>query len=118
MDFTLESQTNSSTVLILDPLWDYQSNRLKFKADHDMLDGGFKDYLFGVRDQFIANFRYMQDSSTQLINEFWKNNDKLTFVVDASTYSVYISNTDKPFKSFSSPYQDLWEGSLTLREAD
>lgn len=118
MNFTIESQTSSSDIISIDPLWGFSESRTKFQANGETLNGYYYNYLFGIRDLFYSSYRYMQDSNAQLINDFWKNNEKLTLVIDVNTYTVYIANPEQPFRSLSPPYQDMFDGEILFREAD
>ena len=97
---------------------DYRSqNPAVLEVQRDRTIGG-KDsyYAYAYVRGFNLITRWVSNSDSQLMNQWWMNSTPLTLYYgpEASSYDVILTSKEQPFNSLQKAYNDSFYGTVIL----
>jgi hypothetical protein len=109
-----------SSVIELDPDYDYTFELTKVQTDHRTRSGKLFSYKFATYRRFEVPESWVNSSQRTLVNSWWETNTELAFFDDYDTYpqsywNVRIMNDKEPYPEFIKPYfKQFYSGELIL----
>lgn len=114
---------SSSAAITIYPEFDYKKDIVKDESAHRSrgVNLDLTVYKWGSHKKFSFGMKWVSDSDSQIMNEWWEDNTEVKFFIvdsagDCTAYDVMIRNSSLPFQSTIAPYVDEYKGKLLLEE--
>jgi len=105
---------DGAVVITIFPQQNVLDEKKMTRASDTTLSGVPRKYKWAEFDNFIIPIKFMPDSDSSQVNEWWRAQTTLTFSFDLIDYSVKITNAGRPFTGTTKPYVDEWAGQINL----
>ena len=111
---TIQLSDGVSIDIDLEPDWDFKRlEKLRIEPSIS-ISGVGADYTWTSFKTFSVPLKYVTTSDAIQMNLWWERTTSLLFLWEQSTYSVLITNPNKPFLATIKPYHDLYSGTLEI----
>lgn len=108
--------TDGTSVVSLNPEWDFKLTHKKVESVHRTRTGEQYRYIWGSNRGVKFKVEYVSSADQCRINSWWGASVGLT-LFDASSSVVlsgYLANNTPPIDSFVRPYSDMFFGVIEL----
>jgi hypothetical protein len=106
--------TDDTLTVSLDVNWDSSNIANRLIRQSLTAGGDYADIIWSNIPGFNLSVDTVQNSDSQLINQWHETQTQLILYFDSVSYDVLLTNGNTPFNSPSRPYHDLYNGFLQL----